>query len=636
VELVPHLRLSYGYAQVEFKIGAEHKYVLKNISAFLRALRDNEKVYYGKKLEFYHHMDAFTDRAKEIIGFLQQQEADRRRQTQAHAYYIYSGSYDRMMELDKVGIDRFFTAMGTDCFLMEADSFPERNYCMAEEPYRPRLCVKGGSAGAFLQMEDLSVITGNRYYYFYEPGVIYRSPEGFRENMGELFDYLLHQAEGGSYIAAEELPVFCRDLLPQLQDSFRLQTDGFDESLYVPPKPEFELYLDRQEAGRVGAKLMAVYGDRKYNVMEKIQPGEVRDISEETRIRCLVEPYFNTYNEITSVLVLEYNEDLLYQLLTGGLARLSQHMAIYSTENFRGLKVVSSPSVSVGVSLKSDLLQLEVRSEEMSAEELAYLLSRYDRKKKYIRLKNGDFLDIEDDGIGVLAEIREDLHLTEKEWKQGKIIVPKYRSMYLEAALHNNKLLSVEKNKEFKGIVRNMKTIEDSDYEVPQSLKNVMRSYQKMGFLWLKTLRENGFGGILADDMGLGKTLQVISLLLSEQQEYDSGEKERRRSLIVCPASLVYNWKKEIERFAPELSAVIVTGLAAERKEIIRHSREGQVLITSYDLLKRILTRTCFLQSRSLMRRSTSRIREPRRQKASRRLQRHSGWRLPGHPLRTG
>ena len=66
--------------------------------------------------------------------------------------------------------------------------------------------------------------------------------------------------------------------------------------------------------------------------------------------------------------------------------------------------------------------------------------------------------------------------------------------MYLDAALKNNQLLSIEKNREFKGMVRNMKTIEDSDYEVVDSLKNVMRNYQKNGFLWLKTLRENGFG----------------------------------------------------------------------------------------------------------------------------------------------
>ena len=136
-------------------------------------------------------------------------------------------------------------------------------------------------------------------------------------------------------------------------------------------------------------------------------------------------------------------------------------------------------------------------------------------------------------------------------------------------------------------MVRNMKTIEDSDYEVPDSLRSIMRGYQKSGFLWLKTLRENGFGGILADDMGLGKTLQVISLLLSEQESAKAGEREWHRSLIVCPASLVYNWQKEISRFAPQIKTTLVTGLAAERQRIVRHTKEGEVLITSYDLLKR-------------------------------------------------
>ena len=58
------------------------------------------------------------------------------------------------------------------------------------------------------------------------------------------------------------------------------------------------------------------------------------------------------------------------------------------------------------------------------------------------------------------------------EWR---LIVPKYRAMYLDAALKNNQLLSIEKNKEFKGMVRNMKMIEDSDYEVPDSLRSIMR-----------------------------------------------------------------------------------------------------------------------------------------------------------------
>ena len=159
----------------------------------------------------------------------------------------------------------------------------------------------------------------------------------------------------------------------------------------------------------------------------------------------------------------------------------------------------------MGISLKGDLLELKIHSDEMSREELAYLLSKYDRKKKYIRLKNGDFLNVEEDGLSTLAEVSEDLRLTETNLKKGTVIVPKYRAMYLDAALKNNQLLSIEKNKEFKGMVRNMKTIEDSDYEVPEALNSIMRSYQKNGFLWLKTLRHQPFNGRTGRNAGWGK-----------------------------------------------------------------------------------------------------------------------------------
>ena len=73
------------------------------------------------------------------------------------------------------------------------------------------------------------------------------------------------------------------------------------------------------------------------------------------------------------IFILSHNEDMLYQLISSGLQCLSEYMSIYTTEDFRGMKVVSSPSVSVGVALKSDLLELQIHSDEMSREELAYL-----------------------------------------------------------------------------------------------------------------------------------------------------------------------------------------------------------------------------------------------------------------------
>ncbi|MEG1875570.1 MAG: DEAD/DEAH box helicase [Angelakisella sp.] len=93
-----------------------------------------------------------------------------------------------------------------------------------------------------------------------------------------------------------------------------------------------------------------------------------------------------------------------------------------------------------------------------------------------------------------------------------------------------------------------------------------------------------GFGGILADDMGLGKTLQVLALLLAQKEE----ETEHTLSLVACPSSLVLNWESEVSKFAPTLCAIPIVGTAPEREALLaEHGATADLLITSYDLLKR-------------------------------------------------
>ena len=85
-----------------------------------------------------------------------------------------------------------------------------------------------------------------------------------------------------------------------------------------------------------------------------------------------------------------------------------------------------------------------------------------------------------------LAELKEDLQLTDSKLKSGDLMIPKYRALYLDGTLKDKQSLHVEKNREFKSMIRSMKTIEDSDYEVPVTLKKVMREYQKDGFRWMR------------------------------------------------------------------------------------------------------------------------------------------------------
>ncbi|MGL5379240.1 DEAD/DEAH box helicase, partial [Clostridium sp.] len=107
-----------------------------------------------------------------------------------------------------------------------------------------------------------------------------------------------------------------------------------------------------------------------------------------------------------------------------------------------------------------------------------------------------------------------------------------------------------------------------------------LREYQKYGVNWLNTLDYLGFGGILADEMGLGKTLQIISFLANKKE---SG------ALIIAPTSLIYNWQNEFKKFAPSLSVKVINGTKDQRALMLNDIKESDIVITTYNLLKRDL-----------------------------------------------
>ena len=174
-----------------------------------------------------------------------------------------------------------------------------------------------------------------------------------------------------------------------------------------------------------------------------------------------------------------------------------------------------------------------------------------------------------------------DLDFSADDLINDNIFIPRYRALYVDSRLSGN-VSEYSKSQDFKNLVRTIKQVEDSEIVVPGSLNDILRGYQKHGYRWLKTMDLCGFGGILADDMGLGKTIQILTLLVDEYLVNYSNKK----TLIVTPTSLIYNWENEIERFAKGLKTVAVIGAKSERVNIINNS-EANIFITSYELLKR-------------------------------------------------
>lgn len=117
--------------------------------------------------------------------------------------------------------------------------------------------------------------------------------------------------------------------------------------------------------------------------------------------------------------------------------------------------------------------------------------------------------------------------------------------------------------------------------EPPHGFPLALRPYQLEGLAWLQFLRENQLAGILADDMGLGKTAQALAHLLLEKQ---SGRMDKP-TLVVLPTSLIFNWKREAERFAPELSLLSLHG--KQRVDNFEDIPKHDVVLTTYPLLWR-------------------------------------------------
>lgn len=588
VKLIPILNHQSNHLYLEFKIGVSKLYIVKNIRDFVEAVKYGSEYAYGKGLSFYHTKETFSEESRPFVQFIcQMVQSD-------HVNYIpytYGGSSRyRMIQLEGFTLDYFITLNKNK--ELGIDLYGEiENYLVQEKNPPSILKIQGEGTGISLEVSRYIAFEGAEYIYYLDSNILYKTKKIEREALNLFRACFNSMKDRKIFIAKRELPIFCRELLPLLKQQYEIKQEGFDESLYLPEQATYEIYLDMPQKDKIQGTIYALYEKRKYNIFEEAKVEQNRDVKEEYLVSQKIKAFFNAYDEQARAVVLSGEEELLYYFLCEGIPKLHEYGEVHISDAIRKLKILPTPRVKIGVRMEGNLLEFDIQSEDMSLEELAEILSKYNRKKHYYRLKDGTFIQMGEKLDGVF-QISQALQLKEKDLRKGKAEIPKYRAFYLDGTAKEFGL-DMKRDRNFKNLVRNMKTAEENDFEIPASLEPILRNYQKNGFLWLKTLMQNGFGGILADDMGLGKTLQVITLLQSVYEEQSERqaflETKRMFAFIVAPASLIYNWQNEISHFAPGLSVVMVTGNVTERKKKIEEARTEQVIITSYDLLKRDL-----------------------------------------------
>ncbi len=270
---------------------------------------------------------------------------------------------------------------------------------------------------------------------------------------------------------------------------------------------------------------------------------------------------------------------------TEGLATLPDDWDLYVPDDLVEVQVrdeALSANVRVGSGVDWLSLRMNFESEGVAVtqEELARCLTE---GRKYVRLSDGTFAKLDPAKVREVLQRQAEI-LATGGGNGGKL--PLSQAGRIEELLAQVGRASV--SGDAKELFKKLQNIDEiKGTKKPRNLKAQLRPYQEQGFQWLWFLHEIGSGGVLADDMGLGKTVQALALLLAVKNEDAKIEGKRKpfKVLIVAPTSVVSNWLREMDKFAPSLRHALWHG--AERKERQDEMEDADVVVTSYALLRR-------------------------------------------------
>lgn len=570
--LVPQLHTVYrGYPVFTFRVGREKLYVVKNLRDFLSNVNQRRTESYGKNLTLDHSMEQFDDRSQAMIELLMNEYSQFRSMSGSLYSRYESGDEKNRITLTGDSFDRWFDLLEGEPLETERGN----NLRLLREDPQVGIRVEKQGNSVLLEIKTpcpYRFFGSRKSLYALSENTLQRCSPAFREKVYPL----LEQGQESMCLALKDLPTFCGCVLPEIGELVEIEDREGLLQEYLPEECTTGFYFDMEEE-TLGLKIVFGYGERTFTPADRPseKDGVRRDVKAESAAILLAQRYFQRQGGSFTLT----GEEEAYDFLTGPLDSFRQYGEVYLSDRLQSRRIQPT-SASVGLSVSDGLLTLTLDTGGFPKEELSALYQSLLLRRKYHRLTDGRYLELNGSGYEKMAEMAQMLQLSRKELAKGTVTLPAYRGLYLDGMFSGSDGIQVSRDSRFREMIRSFKALSESDYALPEDMETVLRPYQKTGFQWLKTLEGYGFGGILADEMGLGKTLQVIAFLATVPRKTT-----QKTSLVVCPASLIYNWGEELTKFAPQLSYRLILGTAAERKAL-RDRADADVWVTSYELLR--------------------------------------------------
>ncbi|WP_305768465.1 DEAD/DEAH box helicase [Candidatus Epulonipiscium viviparus] len=532
---------NYKGVYVQLKVGHNKMFTVKNIAEMGADIRYGFRRAFGRSTNLLLAINNFTAKSAALAKIIKDGE-----------FLEYEGDKALLNEAAMEKLFELYYKKNTQCW---HDTAPELSFVIAAAG--ESFCLR------CLEIETLHYIYNEKFIIM--KGELFRVDDKFRKKIKPLVDTLLAQRYYTLTFEANYLPVLTQLLGPAIKNL----TLDLPERLISQPLIA-RVYLDLTSANEIEAKIEYEYNERIFNIGKDEIPQEItRDIFKERYIKSLLSRYnFKLKDEF---FVIAEDEDV-FNFLLSGVEDFARFCEIFVSSALRSKQIKKVGSANIKIKTKTNWIDISIEETGIPKEEISLLLASYRAKKKYYKLKSGEFIDITGEEAAELDKVIQELEIDLEGEEEFRI--SKHRALYLNELLKDK---SKDVDDEFIQISKDFE--ETSEVEVPAPIAHVVRDYQIVGYNFIMTLGKYNFGGILADDMGLGKTLQMIAVFLTLPKD--------AISLVVCPTSLVLNWEKEVSKFAPQLKLKMVVGNAKARSELLKDLADVNIVVTSYDSIKR-------------------------------------------------
>ncbi len=505
-----------GDMKVEFKIGVNKMYKIKDLSEFYTRFLEKELYKYGEKLEFIHTKEMFEEGSKSLLDFiLRYAEIIKYANSNSNSNYRYYGKAlsDTNIILGNSGIDELFDLLKGKKVNFQKDYHTEEIEFTEQEPKIEFKLKKVNNEEQYIiipniEIYKVTIIKGKKYKYVLDQKKLYRCTKEFENTNLKLLELFRQNYMTEVLLGKEELTQLFSIIIPRVRNAIVMENIPEEEiKAYKPKELQVKVYLDFDKNDFLIAEVKFVYEENEFNPLdESLRLNFPRNMIQETKALNIFRKTGFMFDSKNLRFILPDN-DKIYEFLTGDINSYMQRFEILATEKFKAKQIRQPKIGSLGVKVENNLLTIDINHMDIDVKELEEIMSKYALKKKYHRLKDGSFVKLEENKeVEFLDQLVTGMDINYKELESGEVRLPVHRSLYLNQLLKGMKGTEITKNAKYKEVVNELNKEQlEAEMKVPENLTTVLRYYQRTGFKWLKILDHYGFGGILADDMGLRK-----------------------------------------------------------------------------------------------------------------------------------